>query len=88
MKSSADKKEAKKEIENFFKNAKDKSPKEIKKIKKLAMAYNTPLKEKRKLFFKKCFSAYSGNEKTRIKNKIKSVRCDNCGNVGRWKIKN
>ena len=81
------KEDARKEIENFFRGVKNKSPKEIKKIKKLAMSYNIPLKEKRKLFCKKCFSAYSGREKVRIKNKIKSVTCENCGNVGRWKLK-
>jgi len=85
MKSSVDKKEVKKEIENFFKNIKDKSPKEIKKIKKLAMSYNIPLKEKRKLFCKKCFSVYK-NPKTRIKNKMKSVTCEKCRNIGRWRI--
>ena len=80
------KKEAEKEIENFFKGNKDKSPKEVKKIKKLAMSYNLPLKEKRKLFCKKCFAVYK-NPKIRIGNKIKSVICENCGKVGRWKIR-
>ncbi|MFA4952627.1 MAG: hypothetical protein WC584_00215 [Candidatus Pacearchaeota archaeon] len=77
--------EALKEIENFFKDIQGKTPKEIKKIKKLAMSYNIPLKEKRKLFCKKCFAIYK-NPKIRIKNKMKSVTCENCGNVGRWKI--
>ena len=40
--------QAKEIIENFFKNIKNKTPKEIKKIKKLAMRKNIPLKEKRK----------------------------------------
>ena len=80
--------EAEKQIENIFKkDYKNKSPKEVKKIKKLAMSYNIPLKEKRKLFCKKCFSIYK-NPKIRIKNKIKSITCENCGNVGRWRIKN
>lgn len=77
--------EAKKEIEEFFKDVRNKSPKEIKKIKKLAMRYNIPLKEKRKLFCKYCFSP---NLKViGTKNKIKKVRCENCGKVSRWRIK-
>lgn len=81
------KKEAEKEIENFFNEIKDKSPKEIKKIKKLAMSYNIPLKEKRKLFCKKCFGAYSGKEKIRIKNRKKIIECGKCGEKGGWGIK-
>ncbi|MBU1252131.1 MAG: hypothetical protein KJ905_01555 [Nanoarchaeota archaeon] len=72
-----------KEIEEFFLEIKNKTPK---KIKKLAMRYNVPLKEKRKTFCKKCFTPYE-NPKIRIKNKIKSVTCENCGSVSRWRIK-
>jgi len=78
--------EARKIIDEFFGKVKEKSQKEIKKIKKFAMRYNLPLKEKRKLFCKKCFSPYSGKEKIRIKNKIKSITCENCDYVVRWKI--
>lgn len=78
--------EAKKEIAEFFRNIKNKTPKEIKKIKKLAMRYNIPLKEKRKLFCKKCFHPYSEKEKIRIKNKIKTIVCKNCDYVNKWKI--
>ena len=77
--------EAKKEIDEFFKDIKNKSPKEIKKIKRLAMSKKIPLKEKRKLFCKKCLSPYK-NPKIRIKNKIKSIKCENCGYISRWKI--
>jgi len=77
--------EAKNKIQDFFKNIKTKTPRDIKKIKKLAMSKNIPLKEKRKLFCKKCFHAYD-KPKVRIKNKIKSVTCNNCGNISRWKI--
>lgn len=72
-------------IEDFFKEIKNKTSKEIKKIKKLAMSKNLHLKEKRKLFCKKCFHPYK-NPKIRIKNRIKSLTCENCGNVSRWKI--
>jgi len=78
--------EAKKQIEEFFLNIKDKTPKEVKKIKKLAMSFNLPLKEKRKTFCKKCFSPYKA-KKIRIRNKIKSVVCGACGYVNRWGIK-
>ncbi len=79
--------EAGKEIKEFFKDIKNKPPKEIKKIKRLAMNKKIPLKEKRKLFCKKCLTPCSGKEKVRIKKKIKSVECQNCGYVGRWKVK-
>ena len=77
--------EAKKQIEDFFKDIKNKSSIEIKKIKKLAMSKKIPLKEKRKLFCKKCFSVYK-NPEIRIRNKIKSVKCKNCNYRSRWKV--
>lgn len=86
MKNKISKSEAMQEIEKFFSSIANKSPKEIKKIKKLAMGYNIPLKEKRKLFCKYCLNPYSGKEKVRIKNKIKNVTCLNCGKISRWKI--
>lgn len=77
--------EAEKEIKEFFENIKNKTPKQIKKIKRLAMRHNIKLKEKRKLFCKKC---YSTKLKTLgIKNKIKKVKCETCGNIIRWKIR-
>ena len=76
-----------KEIENFFLEIKDNSPKEVEKIKKLAMSHNLKLKEKRKLFCKKCLTPYK-NPGIRIKNKIKSITCDNCGSISRWKMTN
>ena len=78
--------EAQKKIENFFKNIKDKKPKEIKNIKRVAMSHNIPLKEKRKLFCKKCFTPYSGKEKIRIKDGKKTIVCESCGEKGRWKL--
>jgi RNase P subunit RPR2 len=74
-------------IEEFFEKIKDKTPKEIKKIKKLAMSQNIPLKEKRKLFCKHCLASYSGKEKVRINQKEKSIECNNCKKISRWKIK-
>ena len=48
--------ETRKEIGEFFKDIKTKTPKEIKKIKKLAMKQNIKLGDKRKKFCQKCFS--------------------------------
>ncbi len=80
------KKEAKKQIEFFFKNLKDKSAKDVKKIKKLAMSHNISLKSKRKLFCKKCLIPFN-EPKIRIKKGMKTIKCENCGFVNRWKIK-
>jgi len=77
--------EAEKEIKEFFEDIENKSPRDIKKIKKLAMSQNIKLGDFRKKFCKKCYSPLKG--KTRIKNKIKSVTCKNCGYINRWKIK-
>jgi len=80
------KKEAEKQISEFFLNIKDKTPKEIKKIKKLGMKFNLPLGEKRRSFCKKCFNPYL-NPKIRIKNNVKSMTCEKCGYTSRWRIK-
>ena len=78
---------AMKEIQGFFSNIKNKTPKEVKKIKRLAMSYNLHLKEKRKLFCKRCLIPYSKKEKVRIKNKTKIITCKTCNYISRWKIK-
>ena len=77
--------EAREKIEEFFRNLKDKTSKEVKKIKRLAMSHNIPLKEKRKLFCKKCLSPYK-NAKIRIKNSRKIIICEECGKVSRWHL--
>jgi len=87
MKTKLSKTEAQEKIKEFFKNIKNKTPKEIKKIKKIAMNKKIPLKEKRKLFCEKCLNHYSGNEKIRIRKIMKSVECKNCGYIARWKVK-
>ena len=78
--------QAEKEINDFFKNIKGKTPKNIKKIKRLAMGYNIKLREKRKMFCQNCFSTKLRVKS--IKNKVKTVVCDKCNKVMRWKIKN
>ncbi|MEX0920853.1 MAG: hypothetical protein WDZ62_01180 [Candidatus Pacearchaeota archaeon] len=81
------KKETLKEIDGFFNNIKNKTPKEVKKIKKLAMSFNIKLKDKKKKFCKKCLEPYSGLEKVRLNKGIKSITCKNCNYISRWKIK-
>jgi len=78
--------EAKKKIEEFFLDIKQKSPDEFKKIKRLAMSHRISLKEYKLLFCKKCLTPYS-SPKIRIKNKIKTIECENCGERTRRKIK-
>ncbi len=86
MKQKISKINAKNKIDSFFKNIKNKTPEEVKKIKKLAMANKISLGQKRKTFCKKCLLPYI-DPKTRIHKNIKSITCNNCGYVSRWKIK-
>jgi RNase P subunit RPR2 len=80
------KEDAKKEIAEFFANIREKTPEEIRKIKKIAMSSSIQLKELRKKFCKKCLMPYK-NPKVRIKNKTKIVVCNNCGYTSRFKLK-
>ena len=77
--------EARKEISEFFSGVKNKSSKEVNKIKRLAMQNNIPLKNFRKKFCKKCFSPYV-NPKVRVRKGMKIIECEGCGNVSRWRI--
>lgn len=76
---------AKEQIENFFSSIEYKSPEQVRKMKKLAMAYNLKLKNKRKLFCQKCYSTRL--RVLGIKNKIKRVKCEGCGRIIRWRVK-
>ena len=80
------KKETLAKIEDFFSSIKDKKPKDIKKIKKLAANYNIKLEKYKKTFCKKCLTPYK-NPKIRIRNNRKILVCKNCNNVSRYKIK-
>ena len=86
MKAKISKTATQEKIKEFFKKIKSKKPKEIKKIKRLAMSKKIRLKEKRKLFCKKCLNPYK-NPKIRIKKGKKSVECKKCGHISRWKFK-
>ena len=76
------KKEAEQEIEEFFANVRDKTPKEVRKIKRLAMSHNIKLKEKRRTFCKQCLHPFV-MPKIRIKKGMKIVICNKCGAVSR-----
>jgi len=76
------KSEAEQEIDNFFKNLQDKTPEDIKKIKRLSMKYNIKLGNKRKLFCKKCYFPLK-NAKIRIRKNKKIVQCKNCSHIAR-----
>ena len=86
MKKQLSKTEAEKQIEEFFSNLNDKTPKDVKKIKRLAMSYNIKLREKRKLFCKKCFSPHSNSGIT-VKEGFVTITCGKCNYKNRWKIK-
>ena len=77
--------EVQKQIHEFFLNINDKTGEELKGVKRLAMKFKIPLKEKRRLFCKKCLMPYK-TPKIRIKKNVKSVVCENCGYVSRLKI--
>lgn len=79
------KSEAQKLIEEFFKDLKNKTAKDIGKIKRLAMSHNIKLGSKRKKFCRRCFSPEL--KTISVKNKIKKVKCRQCGTESRWKIK-
>ena len=78
--------EATKQIKEFFENLSDKTPKDVKKIKRLAMQHRIPLKERRKLFCKVCYNPYH-HPSIRIKKDVLRMICDSCENVSRWKVK-
>ncbi|MCX6748248.1 MAG: hypothetical protein NT076_01465 [Candidatus Pacearchaeota archaeon] len=79
------KNQAQEKIEEFFSNLENKTPEQVRKIKKLAMTYNIKLKNKRKLFCQECY--FTKLKTLGIKNKVKRVRCLNCSRIYRWKAK-
>ncbi len=80
--------EAKEKIENFFNNLDNKTAKEIKKIKRLAMHHHVSLNIYKKKYCGKCFAVFNaGNSELRIKKGFKSIRCKKCGSIVRFKLK-
>ena len=87
MKKEISKKEAINQIEKFFEEIKNKRPKEIKKIKKLAMNNKIRIKDKRKLFCKYCLTPFN-ESKIRIRDSKKIITCNKCNKISRYLIKN
>lgn len=85
MKKLLSKTEAKKQIDDFFKHLHDKKAVDVKKIKKLAMAYNVKLGDRRKLFCKKCLSPFV-EPSIKIKNGFINIICEHCEHKNRWKL--
>ena len=85
MKKKISKSQAKEEIEHFFEHIKEKTPKEIKKIKRLAMQHNIKLGNKKRSYCTKCFHPYI-EPSIRIKNDRTKVICEYCGHVAKWKF--
>ncbi|MBS3074602.1 hypothetical protein J4447_04075 [Candidatus Pacearchaeota archaeon] len=79
--------EIKNEVDKFFENLKDKTPEQIRKIKKKAMSINFKLGKLKRRFCQKCYRIYNFNDKIRIKNNLKVIVCSNCGTKRRWAIK-
>lgn len=85
MKKKISRREVLEKIDDFFKGSGEFKPKDVRKIKRLAMAYNIKLGKYRKLFCKKCFADLR-KEKVRVKNGFKSVECGECKAGMRWRI--
>ncbi len=75
------------QVEDFFKNIINKTPKEVKRIKKKAMAKNLHLMKKREKFCKFCLTPYNGTEKVRIKNNHKIITCNKCKKDNKIKLR-
>lgn len=83
MKKELGKTEAINKINEFFKEKHDKE--QVRKIKKLAMSHRIKLGNLRKKFCKKCYGMRISVKG--IKNKIKTMKCEDCGNLMRWRVK-
>jgi RNase P subunit RPR2 len=79
------KKQAENEIKEFFKNIGKKTSKEIRKIKRLAMHHNIKLGKLRRKFCKYCYSPKLRTKS--VKRGIKTIQCESCGRISRWKVK-
>tara|TARA_Y100000310_G_C20454274_1_gene702271 strand:+ start:420 stop:674 length:255 start_codon:yes stop_codon:yes gene_type:complete len=83
MKLSLNRTEATEKIHSFF-QSNDFKPKDLKKIKRLAMKYHIPLKPYKKLFCKSCLNPLKG--KTRVSKEYKRIECNICNFKNKWKI--
>ncbi|MBT4135707.1 hypothetical protein HOD75_04195 [archaeon] len=83
-------KTSKQEAEQIIKQtfSSNPTPKQIKKIKRLAMNKKISIKPYRKKFCKKCLTFFTtDNQKIRIKKPHKIIKCKNCNNISRYKMK-
>ena len=79
--------EARAKIYSFFKFIKNKSPQDIKRIKKLAASFNIRLGRLRRKFYQDCYTPFtSKTAEIRIKNKKKIIKCKVCGKISRFKL--
>jgi RNase P subunit RPR2 len=86
MKKKLSKKKIEEQIKIIF--SKNLKPEEIKKLKRLAMSENIKLGKLKRKFCKKCYFLFnSKNSEIRIKKGFKIIRCKNCRNINRWKIR-
>lgn len=83
MKTNLSKTEAKAKIEEFFKN-KDLDKEKLRKIRRLAMKFKIPLKEKRRRFCKKCKTQLKGQ--IRLTKTHKTIICKECGFRNKFRI--
>jgi RNase P subunit RPR2 len=83
MKTKLSKQEAKEKIEVFFKQPSF-TQKELKKIRRLAMKFKIPLREKRRKFCKSCLRQLKG--KTRVSSTHKTVTCSHCNYENKFRI--
>ena len=84
MKTKLTKKEVEEKIISFF-NKRDFTPKELKKIKRLAMKFNIKLTPYKRLFCKACLNPLAG--KIRISKEYKIVECKSCKTKNKVRIK-
>ena len=78
--------QANEQIHDFFHEIRHKSPKDVKKMKQLAMSQNIKLGDRRKLFCKKCLAPYV-NSNIKIKDGFLTIICENCNHKNRRKVK-
>ena len=77
------KSEAEQKIKDFFKKS-DFSPKEMKKIKRLAMKFKIKLLPYKKKFCKYCLNPLKG--KIRISKTHKTIQCIHCNKSSKFKL--
>jgi len=85
MKKKQSKNKAKEIINQFFEQVREKTPKEVKKIKRLAMQHNIKLGGKKRAYCSKCLRPYI-EPSIRIKNDRVYTTCGFCSHVAKWKF--